>query len=88
MKCGLKISKFRRKMAVSGVTGETANTAICRRFFLPFLAELYISELFEPNLFFPKNYPNTFLVDFWLNSKIFEISVKCKNVGVILLRKK
>ncbi len=38
--------------------GETAATAENRRqppnFFLPFLAELYISELFEPNLFFSK----------------------------------
>ena len=41
--------------------GETAAIAENRHlppnFFLPFLAELYISELFEPNLFFPKKLP-------------------------------
>ena len=45
--------------------GETAATAENRHqppiFFLPFLAELYISESFEPNLFFSqKNYPKIF----------------------------
>ncbi len=35
--------------------GEIAAAAENRqKFFLPFLAELYISELFKPNLFFSK----------------------------------
>ena len=41
--------------------GKTAATAENRHqppiFFLPFLAELYISESFEPNLFFFKKLP-------------------------------
>ena len=31
--------------------------------FLPFLAELYISELFEPNLFFFKKFTLTFALN-------------------------
>ena len=43
--------------------GETAATAENRRiFFLPFLAELYISESFEPNLFFSKKITLTFFI--------------------------
>ncbi len=39
-------------------------TAICRRFFLPFLAELDIFESFEPYYFFSqKNYFNIFAID-------------------------
>ncbi len=41
--------------------GETAATAEIRHqppnFFLPFLAELYISESFEPNFFFSQKLP-------------------------------
>ena len=47
--------------------GETAATAENRHlppnFFLPFLAELYISELFEPNLFFSKKITLTFALN-------------------------
>ncbi len=46
-------------------------------FFLPFLAELYISELFEPNLFLSKKNTLTFALKtcdfFWLFINIFEI---------------
>ncbi len=41
--------------------GETAATAICRRIFLPFLAELDILESFEAILFFSKTITQTFL---------------------------
>ena len=45
-------------------SGKTAATAENRHqppiLFLPFLAELYISESFEPNLFFSKIFTLTF----------------------------
>ena len=59
--------------------GETAeNSHLPQNFFLPFLAELYISELFEPNLyFFKKNYPSIFAFNTNNNSNILLFNQKC-----------
>ena len=49
------IKELRRNGGETAATAENRNQL--QNFFLPFLAELYVSELFEPNLFFSKNVP-------------------------------
>ena len=49
------IKELRRNGGKTAAIAE--NRHLPPNFFLPFLAELYISESFEPNLFFSKNLP-------------------------------
>ena len=56
MSFGIAVAFIKFIMELRRNGGQTAATAENRHlppiFFLPFLAELYISESFEPNLFF------------------------------------